>query len=116
MSKKGLSRRNFLKLSGSAAAFAAFQTQFPTLASAASLQQDVITISFAGWGGTPEQEGVSAAIAVFEQEIPEFGSSGVIRLIMSSRGYSCRMSRRGRRVIQALLCPMHMRPSVRKAC
>jgi multiple sugar transport system substrate-binding protein len=70
MSKKGLSRRNFLKLSGSAAAFAAFQTQFPTLASAASLQQDVITISFAGWGGTPEQEGVSAAIAVFEQENP----------------------------------------------
>jgi multiple sugar transport system substrate-binding protein len=70
MSKKGLSRRNFLKLSGSAAAFAAFQTQFPTLASAASLQQDVITVSFAGWGQPPEQEGVLAAIELFEQENP----------------------------------------------
>ena len=70
MFKKTVSRRNFLKLSGSVAAFAAFQAQFPALARNAALRQDVITVSFAGWGQPPEQEGVLAAIEVFEQENP----------------------------------------------
>lgn len=73
MAQNSLSRRDFLKLGGiSGAAFAAALTQLDSaLASAASLQQDVKTISFAGWGGTAEQDGVLAAIEVFKQEHPD---------------------------------------------
>ncbi|MBK8136230.1 MAG: extracellular solute-binding protein [Chloroflexi bacterium] len=72
MSKNTMSRRDFLKLGGvSGAAFAATMTRLDgALHAAAFLRQDVTTISFAGWGGTAEQDGVAAAIAVFQQENP----------------------------------------------
>src|SRR5262245_48620647 len=70
---KNLSRRNFLQLMGAATAFAAL----PGIAKAGAslkgvqlLKQDVVAISFAGWGGTAEQDGVAAAIEVFQQENP----------------------------------------------
>lgn len=73
MAQNTLSRRDFLKLGGiSGAVFAATLTQLDhAFASAASLQEDVTTISFAGWGGTAEQDGVLAAIEVFREEHPE---------------------------------------------
>lgn len=65
-----LSRRNFLKMMGVASAgLAASGVLSPNLMRA--LAQDVTTISFAGWGGVAEDEGVQEAIKVFIAENPE---------------------------------------------
>ena len=69
MASKGLSRRDFLRMSGSVAALAAAGIQLPH-AMAAALRQDPVNIVFGGWGDVPEDTGVQAAIAVFEQEMP----------------------------------------------
>ncbi|MBL8133289.1 MAG: extracellular solute-binding protein [Anaerolineae bacterium] len=69
MSKR-LSRRDFLRLSGTSAAALASGFHMPGLLRAAPSLQDVVRISFGGWGGTAEDEGVRAAIEVFQQEMP----------------------------------------------
>ena len=77
MSHNELSRRTFLKFTGislgamalAACAPAAPQAQTGAAASeAAAPSTDVTTISFMGWGGTGEDEGVRNAIAEFEKE------------------------------------------------
>ncbi len=67
--KNALSRRNFLKLTGASAAFAATGAHLGS-AFAAPRQQDTVNITFGGWGGVAEDEGVRAAIEVFQQENP----------------------------------------------
>ncbi len=69
--KSHLSRRRFLKLSvTSAAALAAAGFPLRGRLFAAPGRQDVVTVTFMGWGGQQEDEGVRAAIEVFEQENP----------------------------------------------
>ena len=64
-----LSRRDFLRTMGlTSASLAASGSLSPLMMQA--LAQDVTNISFAGWGGPPEQDGVAAAIEVFQQENP----------------------------------------------
>jgi len=65
---KNLSRRNFLKMMGMTGAMAATSGINPFLMRAAA--QDVTQISFGGWGGVAEDEGVQAAIEVFMAENP----------------------------------------------
>lgn len=71
MVTKRLSRRDFLRLSGSAAALAAAGVHFPQALLASPLAQGVTNIVFGGWGATAEDNGVQAAIQVFQQEHPE---------------------------------------------
>ena len=61
-----ISRREFLKLTGGSATAAAMLAQLGYLPPA--LAQDVTNITFGGWGGVAEDEGVKAAIEVFEAE------------------------------------------------
>lgn len=68
--KNRLSRRNFLRLTGASAAFAASGLQLSSMLRAAPFRQDAVSVSFAGWGGTQEQAGVEAAIDQFQQENP----------------------------------------------
>lgn len=70
MANKPLSRRDFLKYAGASAAFAASMTKLNGRLLAAPRLQDVVNISFGGWGGVAEDEGVKAAIEVFQQENP----------------------------------------------
>ena len=64
-----LSRRQFLKIAGaSSASLAASRVLSPTMMRA--LAQDSVKISFGGWGGVAEDEGVKAAIEVFQSETP----------------------------------------------
>lgn len=70
MAKKGLSRRDFLKLTGvSSAALAAAGLPLGSVWGAPR-RQDLTTITFGGWGGVAEDEGVQAAIEVFQEENP----------------------------------------------
>jgi multiple sugar transport system substrate-binding protein len=62
-----LSRRNFLKLSGASAAALAAAGFLPRSILRA---QDAVNITFGGWGGVAEDEGVKAAIQVFMEENP----------------------------------------------
>lgn len=64
-----LSRREFLKLAGASAA-AGIVGGLP-VASASPARQDTIEITFMGWGGVAEDEGVRAAIDVFQSEQSE---------------------------------------------
>jgi ABC-type glycerol-3-phosphate transport system substrate-binding protein len=78
--RKPISRRTFLQSAawmmggGVLAACAAPAAQAPTGGEAAQGEAapaaDVVTISFMGWGGPGEDEGVRNAIAVFEEEQP----------------------------------------------
>lgn len=64
-----MSRRNFLKTMGlSAASLAASSGLSPFVMRA--FAQDVVNISFGGWGGVAEDEGVKEAIGVFQAENP----------------------------------------------
>jgi multiple sugar transport system substrate-binding protein len=64
-----LSRRQFLKIMGaSGASLAASNMLNPSMMRA--LAQDTVKISFAGWGGVAEDEGVQSAIQVFQDENP----------------------------------------------
>ncbi len=69
MMQKKLSRRNFLKMTGAAGALAASGMPLHRML-AAPRRQDAVTITFGGWGGTAEDEGVKQAIEVFQQETP----------------------------------------------
>ncbi len=76
MSMQNVSRRQFLKISGfsvaalglAACAAPAAAPQAGGEAGAAAPAGDVVTISFMGWGGVGEDEGVRAAIAQYESE------------------------------------------------
>lgn len=70
MARKKLSRREFIKMMGVSAATTAAGAHFwkPGTAFAAPNFQDVTTITFMGWGDVQEDEGVRAAIEVFESE------------------------------------------------
>ncbi len=75
MSKKTLSRRDFLKLTGASAAIAASGLSLDGLISKVAAQAATPAaasgeISFMGWGGQPEDEGVRDAVAQFEKETP----------------------------------------------
>ncbi len=70
MARNRLSRRNFLRLSGASAALAASGLPLHRMLRAAPYRQDAVTITFGGWGGVAEDEGVQAAIEVFQQENP----------------------------------------------
>ncbi len=72
MATRKLTRRDFLRISGASAALLASGVALPGVSQAASWRrrQDVTTITFGGWGGTAEDEGVRAAIEVFQQENP----------------------------------------------
>jgi multiple sugar transport system substrate-binding protein len=70
MHKNSLSRRDFLKAAAASTATAASGLPLAGTLRAAPQPQDVVTISFAGWGQVAEQEGVLAAIEVFEEENP----------------------------------------------
>jgi multiple sugar transport system substrate-binding protein len=68
-----LTRRSFLKAAGaSAAGLAAGANFLPGMsrAFAAPARQDAVQISFMGWGGVAEDEGVQAAIEAFQEEMP----------------------------------------------
>lgn len=81
--KKNLSRREFLKAatiaSGAgilaACAPAATATQAPagdtTAPDAAPAAAEAVTITFTGWGGTEEDEGVKASAKYFEEQNPD---------------------------------------------
>ncbi len=64
-----ISRREFLRLTGSSATAAAFLSRLGHMNPA--LAQDVTTIAFGGWGGIAEDEGVKEAITVFMEENPD---------------------------------------------
>lgn len=80
-SRKQLSRRTFLQSAalvmggGVLAACGAPAAPAPAAtggeAGAAAPASEVTTISFMGWGGVGEDEGVKSAIAVFEEETPD---------------------------------------------
>jgi multiple sugar transport system substrate-binding protein len=70
MANKPFSRRDFLKYAGASAAFAASMAKLNGRLLASPRLQDVVNISFGGWGGVAEDEGVRAAIEVFQQENP----------------------------------------------
>jgi multiple sugar transport system substrate-binding protein len=67
-----LSRRDFMKLAAASAASMAGANFLPGASRllASPKFQDAVNISFAGWGEIAEQEGVVAAIEVFQQENP----------------------------------------------
>jgi multiple sugar transport system substrate-binding protein len=65
-----LSRRDFLKMTGTLSALAAAGIHLPAHLLASPAMQEAVTISFAGWGQVAEQEGVLAAIAQFQEEMP----------------------------------------------
>ena len=81
--KKQLSRRDFIKiagLTGGASVLAACSpTESATEAPAGQEEEvseappeaETVEITFTGWGGTEEDEGVQASIAVFEEENPK---------------------------------------------
>ncbi len=70
MAGNNVSRRDFLKYMGASAAFAASMTQLGGKLLAMPNKQDAVGISFGGWGGVAEDEGVRAAIEVFQTETP----------------------------------------------
>lgn len=63
-----LSRRDFLKMAGSSAAAMALMSRLSPVSITEA--QDGVTITFGGWGGVAEDEGVQEAIQVFMQENP----------------------------------------------
>jgi multiple sugar transport system substrate-binding protein len=71
MATKKLSRRDFLRLSGASAALMASGLDLQSMLRAAPAElQDAVKIVFGGWGQTPEDNGVQAAIKQFEIENP----------------------------------------------
>lgn len=71
MSGQKLSRRDFLKLAGASAAATAVGPALVPRAMALPARQEPVEITFMGWGGVAEDEGVRAAIEVFESEQSE---------------------------------------------
>ncbi|QPC85014.1 extracellular solute-binding protein [Phototrophicus methaneseepsis] len=70
MKKLNMSRRDFLKMMGvSGASLAASAGLDPFLLH--TLAQEPVQITFGGWGAVAEDEGVKAAIEVFQEEHPE---------------------------------------------
>ncbi|MCB0133411.1 MAG: extracellular solute-binding protein [Caldilineaceae bacterium] len=73
MSIQSMSRRRFLQLTGvtvGGAVLAACASPQAAPGGGAAPGAEDVTISFMGWGGPGEDEGVRAAIAAFEEETP----------------------------------------------
>lgn len=70
MSKNGLSRRDFLKISGTSAALAAAGLPFSRIPYRITAQGGTTEITFMGWGMQVEDQGVRAAVDVFEKANP----------------------------------------------
>jgi len=70
MASKKLSRRDFLRITGAAGAFAATGAQLQGLLRASPSFQDAVNIVFGGWGATAEDNGVQAAIKEFVKQNP----------------------------------------------
>lgn len=81
MSNQKLSRRRFLQLAGASAAAGVVAACTPVVvqqttgetagaADSGAPAAETVTITFMGWGGTEEDEGVLAAIKVFQEETP----------------------------------------------
>ncbi len=75
--KNQMNRRDFLKVAGlvsGAGILAACQpaaaTQGPAAKTAAPASAETVTITFTGWGGTEEDEGVKSAVKYFEEQTP----------------------------------------------
>jgi len=68
MSKGKVSRRSFLKIAGASAASVTLADSLSRFASARALAQDQKTITFVGWGGVEEDQGVQDAVKQFESE------------------------------------------------
>jgi len=68
MSKRRLSRRDFMRMAGVTAAGATVGPLGALRVAAAPRRQEPVEITFMGWGGVEEDEGVQAAIKVFEEE------------------------------------------------
>jgi multiple sugar transport system substrate-binding protein len=68
MSKLPISRRDFLKITGASAAIAAYGLPLDGLLRAAA--QGVTEVTFMGWGGQQEDNGVRAAVTEFEKSNP----------------------------------------------
>jgi multiple sugar transport system substrate-binding protein len=66
--KFNLSRRNFMKMMGASAALGMYVS--PLGSAMRSFGQEATGITFGGWGGVAEDEGVKAAIEVFQEETP----------------------------------------------
>ena len=72
--RQGMSRRDFLRASAGVAGMAVIAAcaspagQAPTGEEGEMAGAEVVTISFMGWGGPGEDNGVRAAIEVFEEE------------------------------------------------
>jgi multiple sugar transport system substrate-binding protein len=83
MKRMNLSRRDFLRMSALAAAGTALASCAPKATQATQPTEEVksptqapppeqeVTITFMGWGGVEEDEGVQAAIKVFQEEKPK---------------------------------------------
>ncbi len=71
MASKNLSRRDFLRLSGAAAALIGSGLDLQSMLHAAPPElQDAVKLVFGGWGATAEDNGVQAAIKQFQTENP----------------------------------------------
>lgn len=89
-----ISRRNFLKLVGASAAASTFMSPFDPLRRVYA--QNATNITFGGWGGVAEDEGVKAAIEVFQKEnsnitvewqhTPDAGEYGTVLLTNIAAG------------------------------
>jgi ABC-type glycerol-3-phosphate transport system substrate-binding protein len=82
MSNQKMSRRRFLQLAGASATAGVIAACTPVVVqqtteetsgaagSGGAPAAETVTITFMGWGGTEEDEGVRAAIKVFQEETP----------------------------------------------
>jgi multiple sugar transport system substrate-binding protein len=82
MRTKQISRRTFLQLTGVTLGMAGLAACAPAAApgadeGAAAPSGEAVEISFMGWGGVGEDEGVRAAIEVFEEETPDITVSWI---------------------------------------
>ena len=109
--KKHLSRRDFIKVAGLASGAgilaacqpAATPTQAPaavkaTEAPAAAPASETVTITFTGWGGTEEDQGVKDAIKYFEVPDPQHQSyldPDPGKLSRENDGHGCRRNPSG---------------------
>ncbi len=70
MSKNALSRRDFLKISGASAALAVAGLPISNIPHRITAQGGTTEITFMGWGMKPEDDGVRAAVDVFQKANP----------------------------------------------
>ena len=94
-SGRSMTRRDFMRVSAGLAGAVALAAcapagQAPAGEEAAAPSADVVTISFMGWGGPGEDNGVRAAIEVFEQEQENIKGYGPYFIFLASFFFACR--------------------------